>query len=584
MRSVDAFALEMKSCGIRHFFAVTGGAAVNIIDALIETAGLVPVFHHHEQAAALAAEAYARKHGLGLCVVTTGPGVTNALTGVLTAWQDSIPLIVVSGQARRANSGEGFLLRQAGTQHLRVEPLVQSIVKRFILLESPATIQADARDSVRLAAEPRKGPVWLDFPLDIQLTKLEPSPAGLHLSASRTPGREGAAFQLFWSDFEHQVEQSHKPVLVLGRGASGLSEEVLADFVETLQMPIVTSWGAVNSSAETHPNHVGRIGVFGQRGANRVLHDSDLVLGVGARFCQAVTGANVKDFAPEATMFSVDVDPEENRAIKHLRNVLTLEAEADVFVGAVTRRSLRLPDRASWFDYCRGARFGYQAEYGGRPPQSSTVDLYEMLKVVDEESSIHGEDIVVDGGGTIVYGSMQVLTSNHLRNIWIPAASAPMGTGIPQGIGVSVGNPSAQLWVLVGDGSLMMNLQELQTVAHQKLELGIVVLNNQGYQSIRQTQTDFTGGRFYGSAPEGGLSVPALASLARTFGMPIRRITDVKNLAAALTWGRSTSGPVIIEIIGRVDQEIFPRTKFVQNPDGTHSPLPLSQMFPEPGD
>lgn len=583
-RSVDAFALEMRSCGIRHFFAVTGGAAVNIIDALIETAGLVPVFHHHEQAAALAAEAYARQNGLGLCVVTTGPGVTNALTGVLTAWQDSVPLIVVSGQARRGNSGEGFFLRQAGTQHLSVEPVVQSIVKRFALLGSSATIQTVVRDLAQIATEPRKGPVWIDFPLDIQLASTNLPSAGTRPAVSRKPKANIPNLEPFWSDFEQQIEQSEKPLLVLGRGACELSEPVLAGLVETLQMPIVTTWGAVNSEAETHPAHVGRIGVFGQRGANVVVHEADLVLGIGARFCQSVTGASVKNFAPDATIFSVDVDPEENRALRHIRNVATLEAEAGAFAASITGQNLRLPEHSSWSDYCTKARFSFQDEYGGRPSPSPHVDLYEFMKVIDDESCLRGEDVVVDGGGTLVYGSMQVLTSSHRRKVWIPAASAPMGTGIPQGIGIAVGKPSVQLWVLIGDGSLMMNMQELETAAHQKLDIGIVVLNNDGYQSIRQTQSEFTAGRFYGSSSEGGLTVPPLARLAETFRIPIRRVSDVRDLSEALKWGRSIAGPVIIEVMGNPSQQIFPRTKFVQNSDGTHSPLPLSRMFPEPGD
>lgn len=583
-RSVDALAEVMRSSGLRHFFAVTGGAAINIVDALVETAGLIPIFHHHEQAAALAAEAYARKHGLGLCVVTTGPGVTNALTGVLTAWQDSIPLIVVSGQARRANSGEGFRLRQAGTQHLSVEILVQSIVKRFISLRNPTKIHEDVLDLVRLAREPRKGPVWLDFPLDVQLAKVGSIPVSTQKMVSEVRKINVAVVDRFWSKLGRHLARSERPVLVLGRGASELSLEDLNSLHEKLVMPVVTTWGAVNSAAEMHASHIGRIGVSGQRGANKVVHESDLVLGIGARFCQSVTGASVQSFAPQARVFSVDVDPEENKYLAHIREVETLAAEASTFVSLGAGRNLPVLDRFSWSKFCQNQKFSFSDEYGSNAAESSAVDLYQMMKVVDDVSAEFGEDVVVDGGGTVVYGSMQVMSSAMSRKILIPAASAPMGTGIPHGIGVALGHESPQVWVLIGDGSLMMNVQELETITNHNLQIGVVVLNNQGYRSIRQTQAEFAGGRYYGATTDGGLSIPSISSLGSAFKIPTRQVIDVSDLTAAMQWSRSTSGPTIIEVMGKVEQDIYPRTKFVKNIDGTSSPLPLSRMFPELGD
>ena len=584
VRGVDHLSRVLSDIGVKHFFAVNGGAAVNIIDSLVEVGGLEAVFHHHEQAAALAAEAYGRAVGLGVCVVTTGPGVSNSLTGVVTAWQDSVPLLVISGQARTSTLGIGFPVRQAGTQHLDVEPLVKSIVKKFVRVEEYSEIRETVLELVSLAKSPRCGPVWLDYPLDLQLSRS--SEPGTHqgdaIAVSSELPTASADTNHFMAELQKSLSSSEKPVILVGRGCQDVDQEALKKITSHIGSPIVGTWGAINFEIENHPDYIGRVGVSGQREANKTLNEADLILSLGARLCQSVTGPDLSLFAPSAKIFVIDVDHAELEFLSSRRSVFPAHADLREFVPELERhlrRSRTTKEKARWNAELKP--FDFEAEYGNLRSHRGEVDLYHIFRVLDIFSRENSDMVVIDGGGTVVYASMQVMKTSRNRQIFIPAATAPMGTGLAHAIGVSKARVDHHIWAVVGDGSMMMNLQELQTIVSHGLSVGIVVVNNEGYRSIRMTQEQFAGNRLHGADAGWGLSIPDFESLSKSFGLGYQRVTDLRNLERALAFVRKLGGPHVVEIMGKVDQEIFPRIKFVQNSDGSNTALALSEMHPD---
>lgn len=577
MKNTEALAREISQLGILDFFAVTGGAALNLIDALVETGGLNPYFHHHEQAAALAADAYARINGLGLCVVTTGPGVTNALTGLLCSWQDSVPCIYISGQARSNFTAQGRDVRQVGTQHLEVIPIVSKMTKRAHLLKTGESIADVIQELAFIAQDGRPGPVWLDIPLDVQLAEAE----------NRAGTRIGGETSHFASQHLElvpriidQLSESRRPILLLGRGVKSISHETLRAFIAKLGIPVLRTWGFHDTEYFfANENDFGAIGVSGQRGANLVMSEADFVLSIGSRLSQAVTGPVIKNFAPKAQKVIVEIESVEIERLLDFEKIESINTNSKDFILEMLKYDLAsIVLSSSWKKYCTAAK-SFNSEQIRDQEANEKIDLYSFLVALDDSIQTP-TTFVIDGGGTIVYSSMQVFNPKKNRRIVIPSASAPMGTGLPHSIGVKVAKPQEAVILFCGDGSFPFNMQELQTLKTYNLEIRIIVLNNSGYLSIRQSQDQFLSSRHLGSDESGSLILPSISRVASAFEIDYSSIQFSSESKQEIEKLLTSSGLAILEVFISDKQPIYPTLGFHPNGTGGFSPAPLSDMFP----
>lgn len=589
MKYSDALAAVFREAGVGRYFAVTGGAAVHLIDSL-EREGLPGTFAHHEQGAALSADAFARVNGLGLCVTTTGPGVTNALTGTLCSWQDSVPTVFLSGQSRSGNLGTGFAVRQAGTQHLNVGPIVSSIVKEFYQVDNPEGSLVKVASLIQLAQQGRQGPIWIDVPLDIQLAEVGQSEIDAAIATLNTKSASsGHQTRRALDDFFHKVstalDSSKKPIVLFGNGMKNVPLIKIRSLFQTTALPFVTTWGLAGHGIEHLDGWVGRIGVSGMRGANKAAMESDVLMSIGARFGQSTSGTNLIDFAPLAQFFQCDIDEEEVRYTRFRREVKSIVTDSEAAIDSMTRVFSRQKPSIGkeWLTDCQSFRRENHSEYEKAENSADHLELYRLmldLHAALAEMETRSFNLAIDGGGTVVYASMQAFMPCSNVTQVLAAGPAPMGTGIPHGIGLGSFNSSPTI-VLVGDGSLMFNIQEIQTAITAKLEMTILVLQNNGYTSIRSTQNQFLESRYLGSSGDGGLEIVDLKMIAGGFGIPFHRLSPLDTKSDLKRLLTERSGVRLVEVPISESQEIYPRVAFQKDSEsGLQRALPLNRMFP----
>jgi acetolactate synthase I/II/III large subunit len=568
--------------GVTHVFGLTGGAVVHLLESVAQHPAMEPVFHHHEQAAAFAAEGYARIHRTpGACMVTTGPGGTNALTGVAAAWLDSVPCFYISGQVRLAHTGRGHPVRQVGTQHLDIVALAKPITKYAVMVEDISTIRYHLEKAAWLCRNGRPGPVWIDIPLDMQWSQIDPTK--LHgfdpaeLGAGRTVPVATAA------DLEKCREllaSAKRPLVLAGYGVRlAGAEEEFRTFVESLNLPFVASWNASDMLAGDHPLNVGRPGLFGQRGANLAIQNCDLLISVGSHLCVSLTGTMFQAFARDAKIVMVDIDPVE-LTHRTVRVDLPIQSDAKAFLKAMNGVGVQptqvLP---AWRKACDTFRQQYNRVPEAWYNQSERVNPYVFMEQLSH--ALNSEDqIVVDGGGTVNQIAFQTLSTRLGQRIIISSGLCAMGSGLPESVGACKAANERRTICLSGDGSLQLNVQELQTIKHHQLPVKIFVLCNDGYVSIRTTQDGFLNGHHVGSSAEGGMSVPSYVKVAEAYGIKAMRIENHHELRSSIAQALAHPGPVLCEIAVAANHAPEPRQGFDRRPDGTGVPRPLEDMYP----
>jgi acetolactate synthase-1/2/3 large subunit len=568
--------------GITHVFGLSGGAVVHMFDSAARSAKVQPIFTHHEQAASFAAEGYARIHGgLGAAMVTTGPGGTNAITGVAAAWLDSIPCIFISGQVRLGLTGRGHKVRQVGPQHLNIVPVVSSITKYAVLVDDLRMIKYELQKAVHIARTGRPGPVWVDIPLDMQWSSIEPDELPEFLPENSSAGAEVPTAS------SQEVEQvtallaaAKRPIVLAGYGLrlSGAEEE-FRQLVEQLRVPFLTTWNMADLVASDHPLNAGRPGIFGQRGANLAMQNCDLILSVGSHLSVSLTSMRFHDFARAAKVIMVDIDLGE-LAHQTVRVDLSIASDAKAFL----RRLLEdipqqsFPDISQWRDKVQDYKSRYNAYPATLAERGHLVHPYVFISRLSDE--LDGNDIiVVDGGGTIDQVAFQGFRVKQGQRLFASVGIGAMGSGLPEAVGACLGGGGRRTICLVGDGSMQLNIQELQTIIHHQLPLKIFILCNDGYTSIRQTQDGFLDGRHVGSDPAGGVSLPDYGKIAAAYGiecMRIERHADLGLIKRIL----DLPGPAVCEIISCKEDQPLPRQAFERQADGTNAPRPLEDMFP----
>ncbi len=582
MKLTDYVADFLKKQKIRHVFGLTGGAVVHLFDSVARTAGITPIFNHHEQASALAAQAYARmRDGLGAAFVTTGPGGTNALTGVCAAWLDSIPCLYISGQARIEHSSRGKGVRQVGTQELDIVSLVSPVTKYAVMVDDPSKIRFYLEKAVYLATTGRPGPVWVDIPLNFQWASVDPETlAGFGPPQERGLGPKGPKKEWIEKCLA-LISTARRPLILAGHGIRlANAQKEFAGFVEKERWPFVSTWNASDILPTGHELYVGRPGIAGQRGANLAVQTCDLLLSLGSHLSIPLTGTARGSFARDAKKIVVDIDPAELEA--HSVSIdLPVVGDVKAFLEKLTPRldGSGKHSIGTWRKKC----IEFKSKYNGIPAEWSLrkkdVNPYVFVDTLSEMLD-RRDVVVVDGGGTVVYNAFQAFKTKPGQRLMISAGLCAMGTGLPESVGACFASGKRRTICFCGDGSLQLNIQELQTIVHHKLPVKIFIFNNGGYLSIRHTQRDFLGGRYVGSQAQGGVSLPDAVKIAKAYGLATARVSRSRELVKKVRWVLNRPGPVLCEIRMPQDQDVVPRLGFNRKPDGTYAARPLEDMAP----
>lgn len=579
MKLTDFMADFFSEHNIDNAFGLTGGAVVHIFDSLDRHSKIRPIFCHHEQAASLAAPAYSKIKGVpGICIVTTGPGGTNALTGLAGAWQESIPCFFISGQSRMEHTSRGKSVRQIGSQELDIISVVEPLTNYAALVEDPASIKYHLEKAFYYSTKRgRPGPVWLDIPLDFQWADIDPST--LKGYNHPEPNKKTTEEEKGLEDLKILIEKSERPIILLGQGVRLASaEDEFISLLERWSIPFISTWGASDIVPTNHKLYAGRPGVAGQRGANLAMQNCDLLIAIGSHLSVALTGTLFKYFARDAKRVVVNIDRDELDN-KTVRVDLEIQSDAKDFLKRVLDSDIKIKnDISRWKKKCNLYN-SYNTVIPENIKNEDLVDSYTFLNSLNNETT-KNDIIVVDGGGTVVYTSFQSLIFKQRQRVLYSSAIGAMGSGLPESVGASFADKNKRVICLVGDGSMQLNIQELETIMHHNLPVKIFLFNNSGYLSIRGTQEGFLDSNYVGSSEEGGMSLPDYKKIAQAYGYPTFQIQNNGDLIKGIQSTLETTGPSFCEILMPSDQEIIPTQGFKENSDGTFSPAPLEDMKP----
>ncbi len=570
---------KLEETGVKHMFLLPGGGAMHLNDSLGKSRKIRYVGCLHEQACAIAAEAYARVNNkLGLLMVTTGPGGTNALTGVAGAFLESTPVFVVSGQVKRLDMINGQGIRQQGMQELDIISVVKSITKYAALVDDPQLIRYHMERALYEATHGRKGPVWLDIPLDVQATMIDEERliGYTPFELPRNAGLEKKVLQVI-----EALNRAERPVLLAGNGIR--MADAVPEFEElqgVLNIPVLTTWNGIDLIAEDNPLYYGRPGGLGHRYANFMQQNSDFFLSVGARLNLLQTGYNFDAFARAAYKVMVDVDENELHKI-NVRPDLPICADAGDFIRELLKHRERIEkkDRTAWFAYGDRLKEKYPLVPRAYWEQKELVNTYCLLETISRHMT--PEDVYVSGSsGSCIDISMQTFRVKKGQRVFCTKGLASMGYGFPSAIGACLASGGKRTVGVNGDGGFVMNIQELETVRRLRLPIKLFVLSNRGYGAIQATQTNLFDRHFVDCNEESGLSLPSIARVAEAFGLKTVTIRSNDELDEKVREALDSEGPVIIEVFTPITLTAQPKQVSYKRKDGQMESLPLEYMNP----
>jgi acetolactate synthase-1/2/3 large subunit len=590
MRVADLLAQELADSGLRQVFMVTGGGAMHLNDAFGRNPMLDVVCCHHEQACSMAAESYARTSNLPAAVnVTSGPGGINALNGVFGAFVDSIPMIVISGQVKRETlvSSYELPLRQLGDQEVNIVAMARPVCKDAILLADPQDARYEIQRALWLARAGRPGPVWLDVPIDVQsapvdpdsLRRFDPRADG---EAAMLPAERGAKSG---GELEADLEaalvklgQSERPVLLVGAGVRlAGAHDLFLRVTDKLGVPVATGWNAHDTVWNNHPLYVGRPGTVGDRAGNFAVQNADFLLVLGSRLNVRQVSYNWQAFARAAFVVMVDADAAE-LAKPTLSVDLPVQADlADALQVLEHLTYTQLPAHGRYLAWCRERVARYPVVLDEYAKSSDPVNPYVFVQKLFDE--LDEDDIVVTGDGTACVVTFQAAELKKGQRLFTNSGSASMGYDLPAAVGAWCA-AQRRVICLAGDGSIMMNLQELQTIVGRNMDIKVIVLRNNGYSSIRQTQENYFPDNVVGCGPESGLTFPDFVRLGDAIGFATRRCSSHLDLSEKIRETISSEGPQLLEVVLDPEQPFSPKLSSRQLEDGSMVSSPLEDLAP----
>jgi acetolactate synthase-1/2/3 large subunit len=568
--------------GIRQVFMIPGGGAMHLNDAFGNHPKIAYVCNHHEQASSMCAEGYARtRNALAVCVVTSGPGGTNTLTGVIGQWLDSVPVLYVSGQVKVETTIESCRelgLRQLGDQEINIVDIVRPVTKYAAFVRDPLEVKRHVDEAVHHALSGRPGPVWLDVPLNVQGAMIDPA----KLSEFVPPREEDAGDVAAQARAALEIlSRAERPVLVAGAGiriSGGLRS--LQRLVSRLGIPVVTTFGGFDQVPSADPRYIGRIGTIGDRAGNFALQNADVVLSIGSRNNIRQVSYNWTAFARAAQKIVVDIDPAELRK-PTVKPDLAVRADARSFIDALLAQldgEGRRPSWRKWLAWCQERRAKYDVVLPEYRRAKKAAHPYVFMRTLTEQLGDGAIAVAGNGSACVVLFQAGVVKKNQ-RIFW-NSGCASMGYDLPLAIGACVASGRKPVACLAGDGSIQMNLQELQTIVHHQLPIKIFYLDNDGYISMRQTQDSYFDGRHVAADPASGVSFPDIVKVAKAYGLQTVTIRDNAEIGAKVKQVLSAKGPVLCHVKLLRDYIFAPKLSSEKLPDGRMISKPLEDLYP----
>jgi len=581
IKVADYIADFVSGIGVRDVFMITGGGAMHLNEAFGSHPKIRYYCSHHEQASAIGAECYARLKGFGLCVVTTGPGGTNTLTGVVGAWLDSIPMLCISGQVKNELIKKDPRLRQLGVQELNIVDIVKPVTKYAVIVKKAEDVRYHLEKACFLAKNGRPGPVWLDVPLDVQSSYVDPSnlrkfdPKEISIISNRS---------LLINQVKQTIEflkKAERPVILAGGGVRlAGAQSALISLAERLGVPVLTAMSSHDLISSDHKLFFGRPGAFGgERVGNFVIQNCDLLISIGSRLHLWIISFDYKNFAREAKKVIVDIDKVELEKPTINPDIAVL-ADAGDFINEMYVQAKKevFPEHAEWINYCKRIKKKYPVVLKEYKRQKKYVNSYYFIDVLSK--LLQENETIVTSDGTALSCTFQAIKLKRGQRLISNIGCAAMGYGLPASIGACIALGKKRVICLEGDGSLQLNIHELQTIVHYKLPIKLFVFNNNGYLAIRITQDAYFKSHYVGSGPESGLSFPDLMKIAKAYGIPAVRIKNHTNIEKQIESVLKRKGPVICEIMMDPHQPLVPKVTSEVRPDGKLISKPLEDMYP----
>lgn len=564
---------------IQKIFAISGAGNVHILNSIDNNDSLSCICPHHEQAGVMAALAYKRvSNKMGVMLTTQGGGSSNAITGVLNGWADSIPCLIISGQEKTQFLKEHKSLRMYGVQGFNVTKTVENFTKYTAIVDNPKMIKYHLEKAFYYAETGRPGPVWLDIPIDIQASNVDINelPSFEIEEVTNINITDDISFII------DQLKKSKRPMFIFGNGIRlSNCNQLLPSLLENISIPFLTAWNGIDMLPSNHHLYFGHEGNYGQRCANFITQNCDLLIAIGTRLAIPQIGYDINEFAREANKIVVDIDSSELSKFAGFKNFYTIEADAKYFIksliSSLSNKPIACPEQ--WYKKCIQWKINYPII---DKKIHTHIDGYINSYIFVDELSKHftEDEIIVTDMGTALTCTHQAITLNKNQRLITSTGLGEMGYGMPGAIGASFGSEKKRVILISGDGSMMMNLQELQTIVHHQLPIKIFLFINDGYLTIKHTQKALFGKKFVGSGRDSGVSCPDFGKVGSAFGLKTFKIQDIETMSSVIDSVLEASGPVICEVFTHPLQPLVPKLSFALNDDGTLVSPPLEDLYP----
>lgn len=578
MKISDYVMKFISDLGVKKVFYVSGGGAMHLNDSLGKNENLTGICMLHEQGASIAAESYARiAEGYGVCLVTSGPGGTNAITGLAGAYYDGIPVIFISGQVKRADLVGNQKIRQFGIQEADIVSIAKPISKYAVQIKEPEDIKYELEKASKIAVSGKPGPVWIDIPLDIQATDIDiDTLEGFNEVMEEYPCKK--------EDIDKVIElfnKAERPVMLIGNGirmAKAVNE--IRDLYDLLAIPVLTSWNGVDLIEDNHPLFYGRPGAVGHRHANFIQQNADFVLTIGSRLNLLSTGYNFDSFLEKANHVMVEIDKYEMEK-KSVHPKLKINCDAKSFIQALLNRNdeLNLEKRTKWIEHCNKLREKYPIFIQEQEPREGYVSTYDLVNEVSNQMT-ENDIYQFTSSGTSVDIAMKVFRIKKGQRAFLTKGLAAMGYDLPASIASCIASNKKRTVCITGDGSIAMNMQELEVLKRLNLPVKIFVVDNNGYSMIYGSQNGNFKGHLTGCTKESGLTLPDMKRIAEAFGIRGMHIDNEEELHNKVVEALESDGPVICTVKADITQKILPKQTNYMREDGQMASRPLEDMTP----
>lgn len=565
---------------IKHVFSISGAGNLHLLNSILDNKELISIHPHHEQSGVLASLAYKRICGrLGVMITTSGGAATNAITGALDAWADSIPVLIISGQEKSEYIKSHQNLRMWGVQGFDIAKTVSNITKYSTIIVDPQKVKYEFQKAIYLAESGRPGPVWIDIPTDVQAAQVNPNELESYIPETENMNPE---FKELLKQVEAMLKTAKRPVFIFGNGVrlSG-SEHLLPLLIDKFKIPFMLAWNGIDMMPSDHPLNYGREGTYGQRCANFVVQNADLIIAVGTRLAIPQVGYDYKEFGRDAKKVMVDIDRTELDKFAKDSSFLLIEANASNFLNEMAK-NINAPDTDinKWVLACNiwKNKYPFVEPNGMHEELDGKLNSYSFMWELNKH--FKQDEIVVCDMGTALTCTHQSIILNGKQRLVTSTGLGEMGFGLPGAVGASLASDNGRVICINGDGSMMMNLQELQTIVQLNLPIKIFVYINDGYLTIKHTQNNLFGNKFVGSGRTSGVSCPDFEKIGNAFGFKTFKIHSIEEATNIIPKVLKESGPVLCEVFIHSFQLLAPKASFNINPDGTLVSPPLEDLSP----